>query len=176
MDRSANPGSIPNRAIGNQRFFGSTGRQNTPMQANGAGGFNRGAETSNSNVSRGPAFGRTFSPPASSSQSSRPGWSTFSGRPGQAPSSGGRTFEGQGAPQARPGYPQSSGAARPYQGQGNSRPSFNGGGYSRPTLNMQQPIVTPRGGGSYSGRAPSGGGSRGGSRGGAPAGGHSGHH
>jgi len=172
-DRAANPGSIPNRTSGTQRYFGSTARQNTAMQgAGGAGNFNRGGNPS-ANVSHGPATGQTFRPPQSASPSSRPSWSTFSSRPGQVPSNGGRTFEGQAAPQARSNYPQSSGAARNYQG--NPRGSYGSGGSSRPTLNMQQPIVTPRGGGYSAGRAPSGGGSRGGSRGGSSGGGHGGH-
>jgi len=181
-DRQVNPSSIPNRASSNQHFFSSTARQNTPFQSGrGATDFNRGGSPTG-NVSRGPSSEQGqhgFTPPASqhgqSIQSLRPGWRTFtppSGQQGQ--SNGGRTFEGQGAPQPRSNYSQPSAPPRQYEN--NSRGGSNGSGSSRPTLNMRQPVVTPRGGGSYSGRpmpsAPSGGG-YGGNRGGQPGGGGS---
>jgi len=88
-----------------------------------------------------------------SMQSSRPGWRGFtppSGQTGQ--SNGSRTMEGQNGMQSRSNIPQS---------QNNSRGGFNGNTSSRPTLNMQQPVVTPRSYGTYAGRpmpsAPSGG-------------------
>jgi hypothetical protein len=175
-DRQVNPSSIPNRSISNQHFFSSNSRQNSSAQAgNGAGNFNRGGSPTAGNVNRGPGSGQTFNqgqrgsnPPSSqqgqSAQSSRPGWRTFtppSGQQGQ--SNGGRTYESQSAPQSRSNNPQSSAPARQYQG--NSRGSYNNGASSRPTLNMQQPVVTPRGG-SYPSSAPNGG-----YRGGAPSGG-----
>ena len=108
-DRQVNPGSIPNRASSNQHFFSSTARQNTSFQSGrGASDFNRGGSPTG-NVSRGPSpeLGqRGFTPPASQQgqaiQSSRPGWRTFTPPGGsQIQSNGGRTFEGQGAPQPR---------------------------------------------------------------------------
>ncbi len=171
-NRQVNPSSIPNRSSSSQHFFSSTARQNTSVQAGRSpSNFNRGGSPAG-NVSRGSAAsGQTSRPAQSSSQSSRPGWSTFSSRSGQPnPSNGGRTFEGRGAPQARSNYSQSSAPSRQYQN--NSRGGFGGSGSSRPTLNMQQPVVAPRGGGSYSGRpmpnAPGGGygASRGGPSGG----------
>jgi len=175
-DRQANPGSIPNRSISNQHFFSSNARQNTSVQGGrGASNFNGGAGNPAGNASRGPA---SVQGQGQSVQSSRPGWRTFtppSGQQGQ--SNGGRAYESQGAPQARSNNPQTSAPPRQYEN--NSRGAYNSGAPSRPTLNMQQPVVTPRGGGSYSGRsmpsAPSGGyrgaPSSGGSRGAAPSGG-----
>jgi hypothetical protein len=190
--RQVNPNSIPNRASSNQHFFSSTTRQNTSVQTgHGASDFNRGGNPAG-NVSRGPASEqgqRGFASPqqGQSNQSSRPAWRTFtppSGQQGQ--SNGGRTFESQGAPQSRSNNTQSSAPPRQYEN--NSRGSYNGGGSSRPTLNMRQPVVTPRGGGSYPAArttqsapsgggyrgAPSGGGSRGGNSGGGSHGGSSG--
>ncbi len=165
-NRQVNPSSIPSRSSSSQHFFSNTARQNTSVQSGrGASNFNQGGNQAG-NVSRA----------QSSNQSSRSGWSTFGSRSGQIQSTGGRTFEGQGAAQPRSNYPQSSASPRQYQD--NSRGSYNGSGSSRPTLNMRQPVVTPRGGGSYSGRAPSSGGYRGapsggGSHGGSSGGGHS---
>jgi hypothetical protein len=178
-NRQVNPSSIPNRSSSNQHFISSTARQNTSVQAGrGASNFNGGGNP-NGNLSRSSASEQGqhgFTSPASqhgqSIQSPRPGWRTFtppSGQPNQ--SNSGRTFEGQSAPQSRPNNSQSPAPQRQYQN--NSRGGFSGSGSSRPTLSMQQPVVTPRGGGSYSGRpmpsTPSGG--YGASRGGASGGG-----
>ena len=195
-NRQVNPGSIPNRAMSNQHFFGGTARQNTSMQAGrGPSGFNGGANAAG-NANRGPAGEqrqRGFTPPASqqrgqSIQSSRPGWHTFTPPAGSQIHSNGRTFEGQGTPQPQSqarsynSQSSSSGSAPQRQYQSYSRQGSYGNGSSRPTLNMQQPVVAPRGGGSYSSRpmpsAPSNGGYRGapsggGYRGGAPSGGGS---
>ena len=164
--RQVNPGSIPNKAAGNQHFFSSASRQNTSIQSGrGANHFNGGANA-NGNVGRGPAFGQTsnqsgrgFTPPTAqqipSIQSSRPNWHTFTPPSGQQMQSNGsnRGFGGQGGSQPRGNYSQPSAPSRQYSE--NSRGSYNSGASSpsRPTLNMQQPVVTPRGGGSYSGRA-----------------------
>jgi hypothetical protein len=179
-DRQANPSSIPSRATSSQHFFSTNARQNTSVQAgSGASSFNRGGSPSGT-VNRSSAYEqgqRGFTPPSSqhtqSAQSSRQGWSTFTPPSGQGnPSNGSRTFGGQGTSPSRSYNSQSSAPPRQYQE--NSRGSYNSSGSSRPTLNMQQPVVTPRSSGSSSGRAPSGG-SRGGSRGGSSGGGH-GHH
>ncbi len=183
--RQVNPGSIPNRASSNQHFFSSTARQNPSFQAGrNESTFNRGGSPTG-NVSRGPSSEqgqRGFSPPAAqqsqSIQSSRPGWRTFTAPSGQqGQSNGGRTFGSQGAPQSRSYNTQPSAPPRQYEN--NSRGSYNGGGSSRPTLNMRQPVVTPRGGGSYPAArttqsAPSGGGYRGAPSGGGSHGGNSG--
>jgi len=150
--RQVNPGSVPNRASSNQHFFNSTARSNTSFQAGRtASSFNGGA-SANSNVSRGPALPQTPRSGPSSIQSSRPNWHTFTPPSGQRMQSNstGRPYEGQSGPQGRPSYSQPSPSSRQYSD--NSRGGYYGGGSSRPTLNMQQPVVTPRGGGSYSGR------------------------
>jgi len=144
---------------------------------NAVGRVNQGpAPDQNSKLPQSPNQGqRGFTPPSAqqgqSIQSSRPNWHTFTPPSGQAiQPNGSRTFEGQGAPQPRSNYSQPSEPPRQYQN--NSRGGFSGSGSNRPPLSMQQPVVTPRGGGSYSGRpmpsAPNGGG---GYRGGPPSGG-----
>jgi hypothetical protein len=142
-NRQVSPGSIPGRASSGQHFYSNTARQNTSAQGGrGASDFNRGGNPGGY-ANRGPASGQT----------SRPSFNTFGSRSGQIQPNG-RTFEGQGTPQARSSYPQSSTQSRPSQEY--SRGGYSGGGSSRPTLNMRQPVVTPRGG----------------SRGGSPGGGH----
>jgi len=146
-NRQVSPGSIPNRASSSQHFYSNTARQNTSVQAGrGASAFNRGGNPGGY-ANRAPTSGQT----------SRPSWNTFGSRTGQIQSNG-RTFEGQGTPQPRSSYPQSSAQSRPSQTY--SRGGSTGGGSSRPTLNMRQPVVTPRGGSrggvSGGGHAPSG--------------------
>lgn len=123
---------------------------------------------------------RTFTPPSShqapSNQSTRPGWRTFTPPSGQSqPYGGGRNSGGYGGGQSRPSFSQP--AQSPRQFQNYSRGSSGNSGYSRPPLNMQQPIVIPRQG-SYSSPSPrsvpSGGGYSGGSPGGGSRGSYSG--
>jgi hypothetical protein len=189
-NRQVNPGSIPNRSVSSQHFFNGTARQNTSMQAGRGPSSSNGGGNVAGNASRGSATEqgqRGSTPPisqqhAQSVQSSRAGWRTFTPPAGSQIQSNGRTFEGQRTPQpqsqTRLYNPQSTAPQRQYQS--NSRPGTYGNGSSRPTLNMQQPVVAPRGGGSYPGRpmpgAPSNGGNRGapssgGNHGGAPGGG-----
>jgi hypothetical protein len=131
---------------------------------------------------------RGFVPPspaqqAPASPSTRPGWRPFNppSRPSQ-PDAGARTYGGQGGSQSRPSFTPP--AESPRQNQNNSRGSSGSYGYSRPPINMQQPVVTPRGGsnsaprsapsgGSYGGRPSGGGGYQGGSQGGGNRGGYS---
>jgi hypothetical protein len=146
MDRQVNPRSIPSRSVSNQHFFSSPARTNNSMQA-GRGG----------NGPSAPGYGQQMSRQSQSIQSSRPGWHTFTPPPRQnAQSNGGRSYERQNTPQGRPGYSQSPSGSAPPQYQNNSRGGPNYGssnnGYNRPTLNMQQPVVTPRGGGNYGGQ------------------------
>jgi hypothetical protein len=123
---------------------------------------------------------RSFTPPAQRQENSAPNgregnWRTFPPPSHQSqPDAGGRNFGGQGGSQSRPESSQP--AESPRQFQNNSRGNSGSFGYSRPPLNMQQPVVTPRGGGSYSSPrgAPSGGGNSGGSSGGGYRGGPSG--
>jgi hypothetical protein len=121
---------------------------------------------------------RGFTPPSSqqtpSSQSARPGWHPFTPPSHQSqPDHPVRNFEAQGGgQQSRPNSPQSSEPQR--QIQNNSRGNSSSYGYSRPPINMQQPVVTPRGGGNGGGRSSGGGYSgSGGYGGGAPSGGGS---
>jgi hypothetical protein len=168
---------------------GAQPQQNTARPGFRSFGSNNTGNTGNSgnsgNMERGPASNqmarpsqqngqgqRGFTPPSSqqapSGQSARPGWRPFTAPSRESqPNNGGRTFERPGGGQSRPNSPQSSESPRQFQN--NSRGSSGSYGYSRPPLNMQQPVVTPRGGGSYSNprSAPSGGGpSSGGYRGG----------
>jgi hypothetical protein len=179
FNRGGNPTSGPAQQNTARPGFHSFGQANSgnANPGNRPGGFGSGGNASGS-VNRGSASEQTskpsqspnqvqrgFSPPSSqqgqSIQSSRPNWHTFTPPSGQQTQSnrGARTFEMQGAPQPRTNYSQPSEPPRQYQD--NSRGGFNGNGSSRPTLNMQQPVVTPRGGGSYADRptpsAPSGG-------------------
>jgi hypothetical protein len=143
---------------------------------NGNGNRGNSAEQSSRPTSSTNSGQRGFTAPSSqqsqSIQSSRPGWHTFTPPSGQSQSNGGRTFEGQGGAQPRSNYSQPSAPPRQYEN--NSRGGYSSGGSNRPSLNMHQPVVTPRGGGSYSGRptpnAPNSG-SYGGYRGGPPSGG-----
>jgi len=160
-NRQVNSSSIPSRASSSQHFFSNTARQNASVQAGrGATNFNQGGNQAG-NVNRAQP----------SNPSSMPGWSSFGSRSGQVQSNGGRTYEGQGATQSRSTYSQPSRAPQQYQNY--SRGSYNSGGSSRPTLNMHQPVVTPRG--SYSGRAPSSNARGGSSGGGHSSSGHSSH-
>jgi hypothetical protein len=128
-----------------------------------------------------------ISPPsgeqALSSPSTRPGWRPFTPPSRQSqPEAGGRNFGVQGGGQSRPNNSQPAESPRQYQS--SSRGNSGSNGYSRPSLNMQQRVVTPRGGGSYPsppsassggyGGRPSGGGYSGGSPGGGNRGGNSG--
>jgi FecR protein len=171
--RQVNPRSIQNGASSNQHFFSGGARQSTSFQG-GRGSSNlSGGANANGNINRGPASGpasnqgqRGLNSPSSqqgqSIQSSRPGWQTFTPPAGrQMQSNNGRTTaEGSGGFQSRSNNSQAPEASRQYQNQPNSRGASGGSASSRPALNMQQPVVTPRGGGAYSGRsmpsAPSG--------------------
>jgi len=205
-DRQVSSSAIPNRSANNQRFF-SGSRQGASASAGSSRG---GGPTSTLQMAR-PNQGnaqtqRGFTPPSLQqgrpAQSANPGWHSFGSSPRESqPNPGGRTFEMQGGSQprfnennqpARPSYSQPQ-AEQPRQYQNYSRGNPGNNGYSRPPLNMQQPIVTPRGrsysapaysapsapparsapSGGYRG-TPSGGGSRGGSSGGGSRGGNSG--
>jgi hypothetical protein len=186
----------------NQPNGGNIHRSLGPSLNQGQRTFNAPASQAPQSIQSSRPGWRTFTPPAGGrgSQIQSNGGGTFEGQGTPQPrgnyaqpyeSSGGRTFEGQGNSQPRGNYsqpqPNYSGPrtynAPSYQPQrptqnysrGGYPGSFGGNGSSRPTLNMRQPVVTPRAGGSYSGRgssgggfrgAPSGGGSRGGSGGG----------
>jgi hypothetical protein len=179
-DRQASPSAIPNRAAANQRFFSSS-RQGTAGQP----GVNRGGNT----FSRQPQQGNV-----------RPGFQSFGSansgnvnrgqppaqvaRPQQEYNQGTRGY----VMPARPGYSQPTEPSRQAPTYSRGYPGTSEQGrtqYSRPPLNMQQPVVTPRAR-TYSAPAPparsggssgySGGGSRGGSPSSSSRGGSSGGH
>jgi hypothetical protein len=185
---AANPSSFRNAPPASQHFFSNTSRTGANTRAQSFG------------TSYGGSIGRTPSASASSTrgngsasvEATRPGWHSFT-----PPSGANHPSQGFGAnersmpntyssrptfslPQRQPqsgryngGWAASNAyrppASAPRSGYSNSYPS-----YSRPPLNMRQPVVTPRGGSgtrpSYS--PPHGGG--GSSGGGHPSGGHSG--
>ena len=176
-DRQVNPGAIPNRAGNNQRFFSGNSRQGSVAQSDrGQAGFNRAGSMAGAGPQQNSA---RPSMQGSSSPSSQPGWHTFNS-PSRSPQpeTSGRNFSGPTGAQPRPSYsqpyPQPSESSR--QPQSYSRGSSNSYGYSRPPLNMQQPVVTPRGQGAYAAphNAPSYPPSNGGYRGGPPSGAASG--
>jgi hypothetical protein len=183
-----------------QTGFNRGGNQSggQPQQNNLRPGFRSFGAGNSENVNRGPGATqmsrpsqennqsqRGFTPQPSqqapSNQSSGPGSRTYAPSLRQPqPYGGGRAYEGPSGMQSRPGYSQPPEPARQYPSY--SRGGSGSSGYSRPPLNMQQPVVTPRGR-SYSAPAPSvrsapsggssGGGSRGGSSGGSSRGGSS---
>jgi len=178
--RAANPASFRSAPSSSQHFFSAAGR--TSAVSNG--GFASRSSANANNATRGQSgfggnTGRNASPGAVTSN--RSGWRTFTppqsgaaNRSAEGLAANNRAGANAGAqaenrsgwqhftPSARQSQPQESN--RGFAQSGQSQRSFNSpssasrGGYSnsysRPTLNMRQPIVTPRGG-SY-GRAPSG--------------------
>lgn len=126
-DRPVSASSIPSRSVTNQRFFSSSARGGAQPGSNRGGSYG--------------SIYQTSRPAASPSQSSGPGFHSFNSPSGNT----GRSYEGQGTPQPRSTYSQ---PAQPQQReyQSPSRGSSSNYGYSRPPLNMQQPVVTPRGG------------------------------
>ena len=169
QQNTARPG--PNRSGQDFRSFGS----------NNPGNVNRGSvpgQTGRVPQQNSQSRQRGFTPPASQQQqqSSRPAWRQFSPPSNSSPSqsNGGRTYEAPAARQSRPSSSQPAESPRQYQNY--SRGNSGNSGYNRPTINMQQPVVTPREGRSYSPppsvrSAPSGGNGGGGYRGGSSGGG-----
>ena len=158
-------GTAGGRSIGNGREVARPGNSNARTGSNGGSQrFSQNSEArGNSNLGSTPRPGNSGGP--ISTRASSGGWQRFTPMPSRASSESARS-----TPTGRPsmgggaenrgsyGSPRSSGpTSRSYGSEGRGY-----GGYSRPPLNMRQPIVTPR---SY-GRAPYGGGSYGGNRGG----------
>ncbi|HEX4003391.1 MAG TPA: DUF6600 domain-containing protein [Candidatus Acidoferrales bacterium] len=151
--RAANPASFRNAPSSSQHFFSAAGRGNVGFGGRSVNNNVSGRESFNANGgNRGNSGARSFgganenrgaNQNRGAITSSRPGWHTFT-----PPQSGGnRGADARGyASQGR-----SSQSNRSY----NSPNSASRGGYSnsyshsysRPQLNMRQPIVTPRGGG-----------------------------
>jgi hypothetical protein len=144
-DRQVSQGAIPRAALSNQRFFSSNARAGGYAQAGSSQGtYNRGVPSSQGSS-------------AAAAQSRQSGaWRTFgspAGASGQPAQSGnyGRGSSGSVAPAPRTNYSQTPEASR--QPQAYSRGGYysNNSGSSRPPLNMQQQVVTPRGAASYPG-------------------------
>jgi hypothetical protein len=179
QDRNMNPGNRqggsnpgPNQQQQNTERPGGSDRSGPGFRSFGS--RNSGNESSAPAQTARPSQGdnggqRSFTSPAQRQENSAPNgregnWRTFTPPSHQSQSdAGGRNFGGQGGSQSRPESSQP--AESPRQFQNNSRGNSGSYGYSRPPLNMQQPVVTPRGEGSYSSPrgAPSGGGYSGGS-------------
>ena len=172
-------GTASGRSIGSGREVARPGNTNTRTGSNG--GFERSNGNSeargNANMGSTPRPGNSSG--STSARGSSGGWQRFTPMPPRASSesargeSAGRPSMGGAENRGSYGSPRSSGPeGRAYGSEGRGY-----GGYSRPPLNMRQPIVTPRsyGGnrGGYSGRpAPSyGGGGRSAPSGGSPHGG-----
>jgi Family of unknown function (DUF6600)/FecR protein len=184
---AANPSSFRNAPSASQHFFSvprtGTGA-NAQASALGGSANNRESFGSSRTSDRTPSqsVGSTHSSGSATVPSSRPGWHTFSppsgaARPSQGFAANQRSIPNNysshptfNLPQRQPYNNGSSPpnayrppASAPRPGNSNSYPL-----YSRPPLNMRQPVVTPRGGSgahpSYS--APHGGGYGGGHSGG----------
>jgi FecR protein len=161
--RAANPASYRNAPSSSQHFFSAAGRPGAASNAfagrsgNGSARGNSfsGRESFGANANRNSSFrGGSTNENRGAVTSSRPGWHTFT--PPQSGANRGadsRGFSGSNRGEANRGsYDRggSYGSNRSF----NSPDTASRGGYSnsyshsysRPQLNMRQPIVTPRGG------------------------------
>ena len=154
--RAANPSSFRNAPSSSQHFFSTAGRGNAgfggrsvnnnvsgreSFNANGRG--NSGARSfGGTNENRGGSFNGNAGENRRAITSNRPGWHTFtppSGANRGGSAEGNRGFSG--SDRSYHSYNSPGSASR--EGSSNSYSHS----YSRPQLNMRQPIVTPRGGG-----------------------------
>ncbi len=121
----------------------------------------------------------TNRPESASRGESSGGWTSFSAHNGEAANRGESSAESAGRSQSGSYWNRTAPSSSYSRGANSSSSSERGGGYSRPQLNMRQPIVQPRSSGGYGGYrgSPSYGGSRTmpgyGSRGGYSGGSHS---
>ena len=199
VNRGSAPNSVQSSRPGWRTFRPPLGRQMQPnqprqeMQSNGGRTFAPQGQSrpnfsqpSQSRPEMQPNGGRTFE----SQGQSRPNFSQpGQPRPEMQPNRG-RTFGSQGPSRpnfSQPGQPRPEmqpNGGKTFESQGQPRPQMQNyprGGYgypntgsNRPTLNMRQPVVTPRGQSSSPSRGPSYGGYRGGPSGGGSRGGNSG--
>jgi hypothetical protein len=191
---TASQGASPQRQNVQSGFNrGGNTAANQPQQNAPRPGFQSFGSNNAGNTNRGPASGqamrspegnaqtaRGFTPPPAqqtpASPASRPGFRPFTPPVRQSqPDTVGRNLGVQGGEQSRPSFSRPVEPPRQYPSNSRGNPGSNG--YSRPPLNMQQPVVTRRAEGNYPSprSAPSGGGGyRGGSSGGANRGGGSG--
>jgi FecR protein len=159
--RGADPASYRHAPSSAEHFFTASRAKTSPNSFGARSSFNSASRPANTshpstafnNARAGNSFDRPSNATGNAITSSRPGWHTFTPPSSANTSRGfnsgssysGRGFESQRAPN---GYSQNNN--RGYGYSNNSR----GGGYSygRPSLNMRQPIVTPRNYGSYGSR------------------------
>jgi FecR protein len=170
-----NNGERSNPQSGARTFNGSTSSGNRAQTGTSAGRSNAPADgwnrfNGNGSTQQGRANGATpnnsaranNAAPNSGARSTNDGWQHFTPQPSQNNSRG----------------PQGQGASRPSyngQGQGYNRPGYGGQSSGRPSLNMSRPVVTPRSSGGNSGGSRSYGGSRSSGGGSRPSGGGGGH-
>ncbi len=165
--RAANPASFRNAPSSSQHFFSASGRGSSGFAGRSVNNNVSGRESFNGN--RGDSGTRSFSGSANENRgavtSSRPGWHTFTppqsgGNRGEA---GNNSSRGNAGAQSenRSGWERFNSQSQESNRGSQSDRSYNSpqstsrGGYSnsyshsysRPQLNMRQPIVTPRGGG-----------------------------
>ncbi|MGA9630035.1 MAG: FecR family protein, partial [Candidatus Acidiferrales bacterium] len=152
--RAANPSSYRNAPSSSQHFFSASGRTGAGFGGRSVNNNVSGRESFNGN--RGNEGGRSFGNGGNAGArsfyggnenrgaitSSRPGWHTFTPPSGANRGADARGFSGnsRGNNESR-SYNSPGSASR--EGSSNSYSHS----YSRPQLNMRQPIVTPRGGG-----------------------------
>jgi hypothetical protein len=169
--RNAGSSSMHAGNSSSQHFFNGSGRSNTSIaNSNGSrsfGNLNQGTRGGQSGF----AGNRNGTNSTSSVQSSRPGWQKFTppsgstNRSGQGFGADNRATlnnSGRGSFGSSGSAPGNESATRGWQhytpptssSRGGSSNSYNS--YSRPPLNMRQPIVTPRGGSSTYGSRPNG--------------------
>ena len=167
------------RSAGNSHDVARPG--NVSSNGGSHGGFersNQGSERSSEtrgNSNSAPRPGNSGGSTTARESGSNGGWQKFSPMPARSAAESGRAESGRsgestgrssmGGSGERGSYGSSAGSNRgsASEGRGYSPQGRSYGGYSRPPLNMRQPIVTPRsyGGGAYGGRsAPSYGGGR----------------
>lgn len=162
--RAADPRSYRNAPSTSQHFFSASRPNGTSNGFAGRNEFNSGSRPMSPSSTARPAqnFGGVRNGNSNGAiTSSRPGWHTFTppnsantnrsfesnGANGRSPSNGG--FNGNRPAQSQGGYQR-------YNGPSSTSRGYSNGSYGRPSLNMRQPIVTPRSNSPY-GSSPYGG-------------------
>jgi hypothetical protein len=148
---------------GFERFNGGQNQSRGTTNQNAERGFNsnRNSTMPNSGPARGGASGQNggwqrFNQQPQGQSNGNRGFGSNPGNRGFGNESGNRGFGNN----SRPTYNGQGSGGRPnYGGQGYGRPSYGGQG-SRPSFNMNRPVVTPRGSYGGGGSRPSYGGSR----------------
>jgi hypothetical protein len=166
--REANASSFRNMPSNSQRFFSPThtavngtagGHSFGPVNGGNAAGGNANGMNRGATQDGGRSGWNTFNPPNRGAQNSagfgnNRGTEAFPGNRNNAPNGGSNSVNNGGwqrfTPPSRETQPQNNNArgytqqSRPFQQP--SQESRGSGSNDRPTLNMRQPVVTPRGG------------------------------